>query len=110
MHLEVNAFYLNSDYEKILEINDLTGSGIIPGFGDYKEFIVMISASGYITSHYLKKNMIVDASLCSSYYYSHDNSFQSAMAAIKITMEGTYLLAPGMSQNSPNSSVTIYAK
>ena len=99
---------LNTEYEKILEITDLTGAGIIPGFRNYKEFVIMISASGYITSHYLAKNMITTPiNLQSSYTYE---SAGSRMAAIRIDANGTYTLAPGMEQNSQNSSVVIYAR
>ena len=99
---------MNTEYEKILEITDLTGAGIIPGFRNYKEFVIMISASGYITSHYLAKNMITTPiNLQSSYTYE---SAGSRMAAIRIDANGTYTLAPGMEQNSQNSSVVIYAR
>lgn len=99
---------MNTEYEKILEITDLTGAGIIPGFRNYKEFVIMISASGYITSHYLAKNMITTPiNLQSSYTYE---SAGSRMAAIQIDANGTYTLAPGMEQNSQNSSVVIYAR
>ena len=98
---------MNTEYEKILEITELTGSGTIPGFSNYKEFIIVISASGYVSSHYLVKNMLTYVNLHSSYYY---DSAQHAMAAIRIDPNGTYTLAPGMEQNSQNSSVTIYAR
>mgnify|MGYP001852497924 CR=1 FL=1 len=98
---------LNTEYEKILEITELTGSGAIPGFSNYKEFVIVISASGYVASHYLVKNMLTHVNLHSSYYY---DSAQHAMAAIRIDPNGTYVLAPGMEQNSQNSSVVIYAR
>lgn len=98
---------MNTEYEKILEITELTGSGTIPGFSNYKEFVIVISASGYVASHYLVKNMLTYVNLHSSYYY---DSAQHAMAAIRIDLNGTYTLAPGMEQNSNNSTVVIYAR
>ena len=98
---------INTEYEKILEITELTGSGTIPGFSNYKEFVIAISASGYVLSHYLAKNMIGVINLQSSYYY---DSTQHAMAAIQIKPDGSYTLAPGMKQNSANSTIVIYAR
>lgn len=99
---------INKKYRLIFSTTDLTGSGTIAGFSDYAEYIVAISASGYIASyHATPETLNGNPIFSSSYYYS---TALHAMAAIQLQKSGAYALAPGMDKNSDNSSVSIYAR
>lgn len=86
----------------------LNGSGVIENFDKYDKFIISISASGFITSHYATKEMLSSAPIfVSSYYY---DASQHGMASLKLDGNGTYYIASGLDQNSPSSSIAVYAR
>lgn len=99
---------LNTNFAAIFSTTALSGSGVIPNFQNYKEYIVVVSANGYITSHYTVQQSLTGSPIfSSSYYYS---ATAHGMAAIQIWPNGAYTIAPGMEQNSINSSIAIYAR
>lgn len=95
-------------YTRIFASTDLVGTGIIEDIPEYNDFIVMVSASGFITAHNVSKECLLDGPIfTSSYYY---NEAQHGMATIQLYAGGAYQIAQGLDQNSVDSSVAIYAR
>lgn len=95
-------------YTQIFASTDLGGTGIIEDIPEYNEFIVMVSASGFITAHYATKECLLNGPIfTSSYYY---NANQHGMATIQLYAGGAYQIAQGLDQNSVDSSIAIYAR
>ena len=95
-------------YTRIFASTDLSGTGIIDDIPEYNEFIVMVSASGFVSAHYATKECLLNGPIfTSSYYY---NEAQHGMATIQLYAGGAYQIAQGLDQNSVDSSVAIYAR
>lgn len=95
-------------YTRIFASTNLSESGIIEEITDYNDFIILVSASGFITSHFATKEVLINGPIfASSYYY---NASQHGMASIQLYAGGAYQIGKGINQNSSSSSVTIYAR
>ena len=81
---------------------------MIQNFDNYTEFVIMVSASGFIASHYVPKNALQSGMIFYSSYYYNANS--NAMASIGLNPDGGYQIAQGLAQNSQGSSVAVYGR
>lgn len=99
---------IEKEYQAILHITDLTGNGNIPNFRNYKEFVIIVNAAGFTTSHYIPKSVLQTGMVFSSSYYYSATSF--AMATIGLNTDGGYTIGQGVVQNSQGSSIIIWAR
>lgn len=99
---------IEKEYQAILHVTDLTGNGNIPNFRNYKEFVIIVNAAGFTTSHYIPKSVLQTGMVFSSSYYYSATSF--AMATIGLNTDGGYTIGQGVVQNSQGSSIIIWAR
>lgn len=95
-------------YTQIFASTNLSESGTIKKITNYNDFIILVSASGFVASHFATKEVLINGPVfASSYYY---NANQHGMATIQLYAGGAYQIGKGVNQNSPSSSVAIYAR
>lgn len=97
------------DYSLLLTITATSGDGALSNFANYNEFVIVISANGFYTQHYIHKSTLttVKKPFVGSWYYSA-SSF--AMATFAMNNKGEYSVGQGVSQNTDGSSIAVYAR
>ena len=100
---------MNKEWSLIFSTTDLIGQGTINNFTNYKEIIIVISASGFYQTHYVPISALPDSTIpfSSSWYYK---SGSNGLATIGLTKNGSYTIGQGVDQNTTGSTIAIYAR
>ena len=97
--------------DRIFASNDLSGTGTIPNFTKYKEFVVIISATGFYKSYYVPMIFMDWANTAVTFanFWQYGNASEG-YATISINTNGYYVIGSGIGKNTSGSSISVWAR
>lgn len=104
---------LSKNWSLIFQTTESNGEGTIENFKNYNEFVILLSANGFVNSNYVTREILdlmstygIYGLFQSSYYYAQSSH---AMCTFSINNNGNYGIAAGTAGNE-NGKIIIFAR